>query len=129
MSHDAFTQAYIVCALWSSNDESNDRGGDPLDSNYDATDIAPETLATMVADCARFQAENAIDIDRAIAFPSVSYYDTSRAGHDFWLTRNGHGAGFWDRELGEVGARLSDASKAFGSFDLYIGDDGKIRGA
>ena len=21
-----------------------------------------------------------------------------QAGHDFWLTRNGHGAGFWDRE-------------------------------
>lgn len=20
-----------------------------------------------------------------------------QAGHDFWLTRNGHGAGFWDR--------------------------------
>lgn len=23
--------------------------------------------------------------------------DWARAGHDLWLTRNGHGTGFWDR--------------------------------
>ena len=56
-------------------------------------------------------------------------FDVGFAGHDFWLTRNGHGAGFWDRGLGEVGDRLSNACKAFGSYDLYIGDDGKIYGA
>lgn len=25
-------------------------------------------------------------------------YDAERFGHDFWLTRNGHGTGFWDRD-------------------------------
>ena len=24
-------------------------------------------------------------------------HQDEQAGHDFWLTRNGHGAGFWDR--------------------------------
>src|SRR5208282_4942052 len=32
---DKFTQAYIVAALWSSNDNSDPSGGEPLDSNYD----------------------------------------------------------------------------------------------
>ena len=41
----------------------------------------------------------------------------ARAGHDFWLTRSGHGAGFWDRGLGALGDRLSDAARAYGSPD------------
>ncbi len=37
------------------------------------------------------------------------------------------GAGFWDRGLGAVGARLSDAARAYGEVNLEVGDDGKIR--
>ena len=47
-------------------------------------------------------------------------------GHDFWLTRNGHGAGFWDRGLGELGDRLTGLAKPYGTVDLYITDDGKV---
>lgn len=46
----------------------------------------------------------------------------------FGVNRNGHGAGFWDRGIGAFGDRLSEASKAWGSFDLYVGDDGMIYG-
>ena len=45
---------------------------------------------------------------------------------DFWLTRNGHGAGFWDRGLGSVGDELTKNAKPFGSVDAYVGDDGKV---
>ena len=41
-------------------------------------------------------------------------------GHDFALTRDGHGAGFWDRGYGERGERLTDAAKSFGSVEAYI---------
>ena len=43
-----------------------------------------------------------------------------QAGHDFWLTRNSHGCGFWDRPeiYGEnLAQELTRASKACGSFD------------
>jgi hypothetical protein len=39
-------------------------------------------------------------------------------GHDFFLTRCGHGAGFWDRGYGELGRKLTDASHVYG--DVYI---------
>lgn len=55
---DTFTRAYITCALWSSMDNANEQGGEPLDANYSAEDIAPDTLAKMVADCEKFQAKN-----------------------------------------------------------------------
>lgn len=81
---DPFTRAYITAALWSSNDESDESGGDPFDANYDGTDIAPETLAEMAADCAKFQAENAEDIASGCARPKgADWDDAEQAGHDF----------------------------------------------
>jgi hypothetical protein len=48
------------------------------------------------------------------------------AGHDFWLTRNGNGAGFWDGDWPEPSAiKLTKLSKDFGSFSLYV-ENGKI---
>ncbi len=41
------------------------------------------------------------------------------AGHDFWLTRSGHGTGFWDRGLGELGGRLTAAAKVYGEPDNH----------
>lgn len=38
-----FFEAYIVAALWSSTGDD----GEPLDTNYDRSDISSETLARM----------------------------------------------------------------------------------
>lgn len=116
---DPFTLAYIEAALWSSNDESDDSGGKPLDENYNVEDIAPETRDRMIADCVGFQERFAEQIGSK----------TEQAGHDFWLTRNGHGAGFWDGDWPEPAAtELTDGSKEYGETYLYVGDDGKIHG-
>lgn len=113
---DTFTKAYIEAALWAELDEE----GQPLDENYDIEDIDPNTLKEMIADAKEFQAENSEDIgDR----------DT-RAGHDFWLTRNGHGAGFWDGDWPKgPDDRLTESAKEFGEYNLYVGDDGMIYGS
>jgi hypothetical protein len=119
---DTFTEAYITTALWSSNDDD----GTPLDMDFGRLDIAPETLARMVADCERFQQENAATLQAAIDTGEV-VCGLDRAGHDVWLTRNRHGAGFWDGDWPEPMAQaLTDAAHAFGEVDLYVGDDGKV---
>jgi hypothetical protein len=116
---DQFTDAYIECALWSSTDNADDSGGEPLDSNYGPEDIAPETYAQMVLDCESFQGANAGYLEMA--------GDAARNGHDFWLTRNHHGAGFWDRGYpGNVGDILTERAHAYGEVDLMVGDDGMI---
>jgi hypothetical protein len=41
-------------------------------------------------------------------------------GHDLWLTRNGHGVGFWDRDAlkeGDLGDRRSDVARAMGAHE------------
>ena len=107
--------AYIECALWASVDDD----GDPLDSN--PAELAPETITRMHADVAAF-AVNCADLD-------LSDLDPAQIGHDLWLTRNHHGAGFWDRGLGTLGDTLTERADAMGECDLYIGDDGLIYAA
>lgn len=49
--------------------------------------------------------------------------------HDLWLTRNGHGSGFWDRpeKWGVEGAdTLTRCAKSMGTRDTYLGDDGLV---
>lgn len=111
---DDFTRAYIECALWSSTDDDSE----PLDSNYSIEDIAPDSLQKMIADCQAFQKQNA-----GLLLP----FDATSTGYDFWLTRNGHGCGFWDGDYPEeYGDPLTEACKEIGECDLYVGDDGQI---
>ena len=112
---DRFTAGYLECALWSSTDDT----GEPLDDNYGVEDLAPEALAQAIEDCREFQEVNA-ELLATYTRPS------DHAGHDYWLSRNGHGAGFWDRGEGETGDALHKAAKLNGSRDLYAGDDGQL---
>lgn len=126
---EAFTASYIGAALWSSNDDE----GEPLDARFDRYDIAGGIGDEIEADCKAFYDANASDIHcngapLANDFEgSTAAREAAMAGHDFWLTRCGHGTGFWDGDWPEPHAtRLDEAAKAFGDVYLYIGDDGKL---
>lgn len=117
----AFYDAYLTTALWSSVDDA----GEPLD--HDANSIDAETQAAMRADCDAFYDANQADLNCDGVTYGPDFDQDGRAGHDFWLTRCGHGAGFWDGDWPEPqAARLTAAAEAFGNVDLYIGDDGRI---
>lgn len=122
---DEFTRGYIECMLWAEviarDPDEEDYDTSFNEAGYDETDLAPAALAQIVDTCKDFQESNAADLSAYAEARSLSH-----AGHDFWLTRNGHGAGFWDRGLGELGERLTRAAKVYGSRDLYLGDDGLI---
>ncbi len=108
-----FIDAHIEAALFTSTDDDDK----PMEDNYASDSIHPDSLVSMVADCVSFIVDNREWIRG----------NHEQAGHDFWLTRNGHGAGFWDGDWPENdGAILEAASKEFGESNLYIGDDGLI---
>lgn len=123
---DTFTRSYLAACLWSSNDGSTPQGGEPFDANHSVDDFAPGAIERAIADCLRFQAENANTL-------TVANLSDDRAGFCFWLNRCGHGSGFWDEKPSSAPdsehlacRALSDASKAFGNLDPYLGDDGQI---
>lgn len=119
MSLKSFTDSYIEAALWSTNDESTESGGHPLDKNYGPSDIDQETRHQMATDCSQFYWENERFWGQGADQPGI---DDERAGHDFWMDRNDSGTGFWDEDgLSEQNQeRLSKASKKFGTFNLYL---------
>ena len=46
------------------------------------------------------------------------------AAHDFILTRNGHGAGFWDGDWSEpIATKLTELCKKFGEIEIYLSDE------
>lgn len=114
---------YLECALWASMDNADEQGGEPLDANYGFEDFDPATLKEAAEQCAAFLEENAEDF-------AVSRADASQWGHDFFLTRNHHGAGFWDRgdDLypADMRKRLTDAAHVWGTWQPYLGDNGKL---
>lgn len=129
MKLDDFTLAYIEAALWATS-ATDDTTGDEYESleSFDLDDLDDATLASMVEDCREFQADHAGDLERAARrgdYANGRYTPAERAGHDFWLTRNHHGAGFWDRGLGKVGERLTEAAQAYGESYAWI-ENGKV---
>jgi len=89
---------------------------DNCDDHYDLNDFTKEAVRAAVADCAKFQEENADDLCDE---------DDERVGYDFWLSRNGYGGGFWDGDYEEEkGERLTKASEAYGELYIWVDEDG-----
>lgn len=118
-----FIRHYVRTLLWSTTGDDDE----PLEDSYGVADIAPETMAKTADDCSRFwQAVESmgIDLDAEVL---VECDPVERAAFHFWLTRNGHGAGFWDGDWSDsVEDRLTWLATSFGEQWPYVGDDGLI---
>jgi len=103
---DQFTQAFFEALLWSSIDPE----GNSLDT-FSFDDINRDNFQELQKECQQFQTENENLLE-------LSGLSRSQCGHDFALTRNHHGAGFWDRGIGEVGRKLTEATHSYGEVNL-----------
>lgn len=114
-----FTVGYAHTMLWANtmpvvNGEPTGDSTDPYAWHtpsmwwaLEAFDV--DSRASIEADCEDFFTDN---LDHLDAY--VQEYTYTRAGADFALTRNGHGAGFWDRGLDATGDCLADAARSYG---------------
>ena len=95
---------YLECAAWADLPEDTENG----------LDFAPYTEELALADCMRFVGINWEIIKDCLP---------EQVGHDFWLTRNGHGAGFWDRpeiyDGKENAETLSNSARSFGERNVF----------
>jgi hypothetical protein len=125
----AAIDGYIECLLWSescrgelSHEHNTDDPSD-CDASIDSADVE---LAVFAREAINSDVEGFIDgavEQRPDVFDGM---DAAQIGHDFLLTRNRHGAGFWDRGLGERGEWLTEWAHTYGSTYAYIGDDGAV---
>ena len=106
-----FVKAYLEAMLWSSID-----GDTPLDAMFTGEDVQPDDLAKIIVECGDF-------IDN---YGHLLEEKWASSGHDFWMTRAGHGCGFWDGDWPEHGDELTKACKTYDNCEPYVGDDGKL---
>ena len=107
-----FVTQYFATLMWSSNDEE-----DPNWDSYDESNLSETAKKKIANDCAEFLSRNEAKLEGQ---------DLSQAAHDLALTRNGHGAGFWDGDWPVLGDHLTKESKRLGEQYPYLGDDGLI---
>jgi len=120
------TYSYLVCLLWvMPGDDDNENPGDSLSIHCDLGEGVREKAE---ADCKNFASACGLLFDLAL---QQDGYTLAQWGHDFALSRNGHGTGFWDRKelkpmkIGERISKLCGFCTLFPENNLYIGDDGK----
>lgn len=122
--------AYGSTGLWSESCRGMAHHGDCRGSDCDmsledagltADDLSFGSIENMRDDVTAFLAT--CEEERPGCFDGLK---SDRVGHDFWLTRNGHGAGFWDRGLGELGDWLTQQCKLYGEASLWVGEDGRV---
>lgn len=117
---EAFVTGYFECAEWLWPEPSGDG-----DDGFDRSKVRgwhSSAIRAMRDDCRAFWRSNRGDLAKYAE--ARSWGD---AGHDFFLTREGHGAGFWDRGLGELGDRLSKACKGWGEYGYPYLSRGWVR--
>lgn len=112
-------ETYIATALLATTDDN----GNLLDKKYSSTDVAYSEFCKLQDLVSQFLSHDQVS-------PLAQQWDIQQylqAMHDFFLTRNGHGAGFWDGDWPEAeGKILTAVSKSFGESQPYVGDDGLI---
>lgn len=107
-------KAYLTCAEWTEGEEiearAHEEGGPEFHGIWsrEAVGQAEETCRLF------FRQANPPDV-----------WTDQEIGHDLWLTRNGHGTGFWDRDMPEA-QRLADLARTWGERSCYVGDDGLV---
>lgn len=126
---DDIVEGYLDCQLWAGLDmDRGDNGNNPpLDENYDRGDISPEYVEKVREELLGVVTHHPLAVRMYLAHRRIDPSEGSAStyfGHDFYLTREGHGAGFWDRGLGDLGDYLTKIAEAYGSAETLF-DNGE----
>lgn len=133
-------RGYIECAIWTEEERLNDNNIDDEDvddmdeiekiikmkNNFNTKNIK-EFINDFIDDNSKIEAY--LDIKKFIQTAgdvaiqeAIDENGLFQLGMEIWLTRNGHGAGFFDHNY-ENEEVLTSSAKKLKSKDLYIGDD------
>jgi hypothetical protein len=98
MNQQLILHAYLTAATFFDAEEEH------MTKNATIEEYDPQSVEQAKEDIQSFVAMNQNLLEQSGQTPE-------QIGHDFWLTRQGHGAGFWDRGLGKIGDQLTENIK------------------
>lgn len=97
------TDAYLECAAW-------------CDNIQDAK-FTKKARKQAYKDCEDFVR---LILKHNLEDSIPAWYDDTYIGYDFWLTRNRHGTGFWDKGLGTLGSELTKLAHTYGECNTLL---------
>lgn len=117
---DAMTREYLVAAVWTAVNMDGERI--PVGPAYGTFDIDDADIARAVPLDVIYDAARSCDafIARSgLSAAAVAAYDPEAMGLNLFLSRNGHGAGFFDAGTAE-GDELQEAARRMGSTEYCL---------
>lgn len=115
----------VEACLWSTIPSANDEESQDLVEPADSYEISSEEIGklrgTISHHLSGWFLENYELLTQAVA-EGFSWY---RVGFDFWLSAEGHGSGFWDVGLGELGDNIDGTVTGYGDLvGLGLNEEG-----
>jgi len=131
----AFLRGYVDCLIWTGMLDTADGSGDSIpEGEIDREDVAfrlpLRDLAEIISDCEGFQdlaRETLEAIEASGTGPTTECSFEEYSGHNFCLTRNRHGTGFWDRGYpADLADKVTKDSQSFGEHNLMMSVCGSL---
>jgi len=115
---DLIVDNYIEALIWTQEGVGEDAdGNDPMDGK-NISDINKESKEEIKKEVEWF-INSAGDVFEELSDDQI--------GHDLWLTRNGHGSGFFERiEEKENLEIIEELCDILGNAEVFVNDDGEI---
>ena len=109
LSIDLILKSYLECALWSSD----------LDE-FTIEDVSKQTIEMSKQDIIKFL--NLVSKDFKALENELFGCDEDYIGHNLLLSRNGHGAGFFDENKN----KLQEYAKSLKPIDIWVSSDNVV---
>lgn len=137
-------KGYVEAALWTEEEMLEDEATAEIDDEMSDVDKIIALKGKIDSKDFKYFAEEDVDVDSKISAyldiktfiqkagdeavkEAIEKRGLFQFGMDFWLTRNGHGVGFWDRGYSDENQKkLVQAAEDMRSKNLYVGDDLKL---
>ena len=103
--------SYLETAIWAEESDENDLQGKTIQ------EIDKNSKANSAIEIYQF-----LQKAQQEASDELNTYDEEAIGHNLWLSRNGHGAGFFD----DNNDKLQNLARNMKPVDIYLGNDNKI---
>jgi hypothetical protein len=117
--HDAITHQYLYTMLWS--DSRSETDDTSILETHSVDEVDAGARAEVRADVSQFIFALVTSGDAKALQMVVE--NPEQAGHDLFMTRNGHGCGFWDGDWDPCGDVLTRIAKDMGEQHAYVGED------
>lgn len=128
IEHDTMSRAFADALLWTTS--HTDENGMTLSDDLSGFEFFTQSAESIRKACHDFLKNLPEHIGAAarVAYSGREWPAFVCIGHDFLLTRNGHGAGFWYQDFlpDGLGNALTEYAENWGKCYAYLGDDGLV---